>query len=154
MQNKKIRRKLINESSLNEKVKTLATKEEIKALVTKTELKVEQDKIGKLGTHDSSYFLDKNDFGNDGFQNMFVYEPGLITFELKKDKSTDYVLSWKSKGVYTSKLKPLYTAFLHNINFSGYRMRIKLDKDPLTEEQNNYLTKAVNVYIVYDLDNW
>ena len=85
---------------------------------------------------------------------MFVYEPGLITFELKKDKSTDYVLSWKSKGVYTSKLKPLYTAFLHNINFSGYRMRIKLDKDPLTEEQNNYLTKAVNVYIVYDLDNW
>ena len=33
-------------------------------------------------------------------------------------------------------------------------MRIKLDKDPLTEEQNNYLTKAVNVYIVYDLDNW
>ena len=45
MQNKKIRRKLINESSLNEKVKTLATKEEIKTLVTKTELKVEQDKI-------------------------------------------------------------------------------------------------------------
>ena len=147
MQNKKIRRKLINESSLNEKVKTLATKEEIKTLVTKTELKVEQDKIGKLGTHDSSYFLDENDFGNDGFQNMFVYEPGLITFELKKDKSTDYVLSWKSKGVYTSKLKPLYTAFLHSRKFSGYRIGIKFNKDILAVKQKHYLTKIVNNYI-------
>ena len=69
---------------MNEKLKTLATKEEIKTLATKTELKVEQDKIGKLGTHDSSYFVDKNDFGNDDFQNMFVYQPGFITFELKK----------------------------------------------------------------------
>ena len=33
-------------------------------------------------------------------------------------------------------------------------MRIKFDKDPLAVEQNNYLTKVVIVYIVYDLDNW
>ena len=31
-------------------------------------------------------------------------------------------------------------------------MVIKFDKDPSTVEQNNYLTKIVNVYIVYDLD--
>ena len=30
-------------------------------------------------------------------------------------------------------------------------MGIKFDKDPLGIEQNNYLTKIVNVYIVYDL---
>ena len=30
-------------------------------------------------------------------------------------------------------------------------MGIKFDKDPLTVEQNNYLTKIVNFYIVYDL---
>ena len=41
---------------------------------------------------------------------MFVYQPTLDTFELKKDKVTDYNLSWKSKGVYNSKLKSLYTA--------------------------------------------
>ena len=28
------------------------------------------------------------------------------------------------------------------------------DKDPLAVGQNNYLTKIVNVYIVYDLDIW
>ena len=31
---------------------------------------------------------------------------------------------------------------------------MKFDKDPLAVEQNNYLTKTVNVYIVYDLAAW
>ena len=30
-------------------------------------------------------------------------------------------------------------------------MRMKFDKDPLAVGQNNYLTKIVNVYIVYEL---
>ena len=33
-------------------------------------------------------------------------------------------------------------------------MGIKFDKDRLAVEQNNYLTKILNVYIVYDLDAW
>ena len=33
-------------------------------------------------------------------------------------------------------------------------MGIRFYKDPLAVEQNNYLTKMVNVYIVYDLDAW
>ena len=33
-------------------------------------------------------------------------------------------------------------------------MGIKFDKDPLAVEQNNYASKIVNVYIVYDLDAW
>ena len=35
-----------------------------------------------------------------------------------------------------------------------YRIRINFDKDPLAIEQNNYLGKIENVYIVYDLDAW
>ena len=31
---------------------------------------------------------------------------------------------------------------------------MKFNKDPLAVEQNNYLTKIVDVYIVYDLANW
>ena len=79
---------------------------------------------------------------------MFVYQPTLDMLELKKDKRTDYVLSWKSKGVYTSRIKPLYTTFLHGIKLSGYKMRIKFDKDLLAIEQSNYLTNIINVYIV------
>ena len=55
---------------------------------------------------------------NNGSQNTFVYQPTLDTLELKKNKGTDYVGSWKSKGVFNSKLKPLYTAFLHSIRLS------------------------------------
>ena len=84
----------------------------------------------------------------------FVYQPTIDTLELKKNKGTDYVFSWKSTGLYTSKLKPLYTAFLHSIRFPEYRMGIKFDKDPLAVERNSYGTKIVKAYIVYDLDAW
>ena len=73
---------------------------------------------------------------------MLVYQATLDMLELKEDKGINYVLSWKSKGEYNSKLKPLYTAFLHSIKLSGYKMGIKFDKDPLAVEQNDYLNKA------------
>ena len=65
-----------------------------------------------------------------------------------------YVLSWKSKGVFNSKLKPLYTAFLNSMKLYEYRIGMKFDKDLLAVEQKSYLMKIVNVYIVYDLDAW
>ena len=67
---------------------------------------------------------------------------------------TTYVLSRRSWGVYTSKLKPLHTAFLHSIRISGYKIRIKFDKDFLAVEQSNHTTKIVNAYIVYELVAW
>ena len=98
------------------------------------------------------FFLGRMYFtSNDGSQNTFVYQPTLDTLELKKDKGTDYILSWKSRGVYNCKPKSLYNAFLHNITLSVYKMGIKFDKDHLDAEQNSYLTKIANVYIVYDL---
>ena len=94
---------------------------------------------------DYNFFLGRTYFtSNDGTQNTFVYQPTLDTLELKKGKGNDYFLSWKSNGVYDSKLKPLYTASLHSIKLSGYRMGIKFDKDPLAIEQKSYLSKIVN----------
>ena len=49
-----------------------------------------------------------------------------------------FIRSWKSKGVYNSKLKPSNTALLQSIKLYGHRMGIKFDKDPLAVEQNNY----------------
>ena len=91
---------------------------------------------------------------NDGSQNMFVYQPTLDTLKLKKEKGNDYVLSRKSKVMYTSKLKPLYAAFIHSIKISRYRKVTNFDKDPLAVKQNNYTSKIINVYIVCDLDVW
>ena len=33
-------------------------------------------------------------------------------------------------------------------------MEKKFDKDTLAVERSNYLSKIVNIYIVYDLDAW
>ena len=62
------RKKLVNESGLNEKIRTLPAKEEIKTLATRTELKAGQDKIVKLETYDLCLFIGQSCFFNDGAQ--------------------------------------------------------------------------------------
>ena len=37
---------------------------------------------------------------------------------------------------------------MHSINPTGYRIRIKFDKEPLAVEQNNHFNKIVNVSVV------
>ena len=111
-----------------------------------------QKKLNSLVTNDYTFFLGRMYLtSNDGSQNTFVYHPTLDMLGLRKDKGIDYVLSCKSNGVYNSKLKSLYTAFLHSIKLSGFKMGIKFDEDLLAVEENNYLTIIVSVYIVYDL---
>ena len=43
---------------------------------------------------------------------------------------------------------------MHSIKLSGYRIGIKFDKNPLARKQINYLTKIINVSVVYNLDDW
>ena len=92
--------------------------------------------MNSLTTKDHNFFLGRMYFtSNDGSQNMFVYQPTLDTLELKKEKGTDYFLSWKSNGIYISKFKPFHNALLHRIKLFGYRMGIEFDKDSLAVEQ-------------------
>ena len=44
--------------------------------------------------------------------------------------------------------------FLIQQRLSEYKIGIRFDKDPLAVEQNNYLRKIVNFYIINDLDPW
>ena len=57
---------------MDEKIITLATIEEIKTLATKAVLKAEENKIVKLETHDLSYFLGKNVFGDGGSDIYYI----------------------------------------------------------------------------------
>ena len=56
---------------------------------------------------------------NYGSQIMFLYEPTFKVLELKNNKGTEYIINWKSKGAYKSKLKALNDAFLHNVRYFG-----------------------------------
>ena len=51
----------------------------------------------KLKTFDSSYFIGKSHFEQDGAQNNLVFQPMLKYF--KREKNTDYILKWKTKGI-------------------------------------------------------
>ena len=62
-----------------------------KHLITENELK-------QLKALDWCYFSDKNLFGNDGFRKMFVYQPTLNKLQIKYEKTSENVVSWKSKG--------------------------------------------------------
>ena len=107
----------INNADLNKKVATLAAKAELNA---------EEDKVIKLKTYDLIHFLGKIFFGDDGFQNMFVYQPTFNPLELKIEKGTDYVIGWKSKGVCNFKLIGLHEGF-----FTSYKIFNKENRNTI-----------------------
>ena len=119
---------LVNKIDFDNKLKSFNKR----ITLNKTKHLKVQKKLNSLVTKDYNFFLGRIYFtSSDGSQNTFVYQPKLDALELQKEKSTDYVISWKSKGILNSKLKPLCSAFLHIIKLSEYRMGIKLDEDPL-----------------------
>ena len=65
----------MNNSDLDNKIATAATK---------AELKEEQDKMLKLQVFDSSYFRGKNNFEDDGMQNYLLFQPSRRYFKKKK----------------------------------------------------------------------
>ena len=109
-----------------------------------------QRKLNSLMTKDN-FFVGRIYFTIvDGSQNMFFYQPTFNVLELKNDKGTEYIISWKSKGIYDSKLIVLIGALLPNVKYFKNKIEIQFNSTPLVIEQNNYATKTVNVYIVYD----
>ena len=82
--------------------------------------------------------------GNDSLQNMFVYQPTLRMLQLQKYKVVNFVIRWKSKGIYSSNLSLQYTHFLHSIKCFGYKIVTKFDRDSLFAEQNSCKTKCLH----------
>ena len=81
-------------SSLNNKIAANKTKNE----------SIENE-IKKLKTLDLSYFIGKSHFEEDGTQNYLVFQS--LNNYFKVIASTDYVSSWKSKGLSAETIKPL-----------------------------------------------
>ena len=79
-------------SSLNRKI----TQNKTKHLLVENEL-------NKLKTFDSGYFIGKSHFEEDGTQNYLVFQPMYRYF--KMITNTDYISSWKSKGLSSESIK-------------------------------------------------
>ena len=82
---------------------------------------------------------------------MFIYQPTFNNINVKQTNNEYNVYAWKSKGIYSTELRPL-----HNLApiIAYYRCKIafRFNYRILTIIQKSYKSKIMNIYIVYDLD--
>ena len=79
-----------------------------KIIKNKSDHLIVQDELKKLKIFDSSYFIGKSHFEEDGAQNYLVFQPMYIYFAIII--STDYISSWKCKGLSDESFKPPTTS--------------------------------------------
>ena len=72
----------------------------------KTKHLLAKNEFNKLKTFDSSYFIGKSHFEEDGVQNYLVFQPIIKYFKVNTMTNTGYILSWKSKGLSAESIKP------------------------------------------------
>ena len=92
----------------------------------KTKHVLVENELNKLKTFDSSYFIGKSNFEEDGTQNYLVFEP--LNKYFKMITNNDYVSSWKSKGLSAASIKPPTTSgssLTPAFNFYGTKIREK-----------------------------
>ena len=89
----------------------------------KTKHLLVENKLNKLKTFDSRYFIGKSHFEEDGTQNYLVFQPMYRYFKL--DTNTFYILSWQSKGLSNENIAPPNTNFSPSINYVGNKIRVR-----------------------------
>ena len=112
-----------------------------------------KNEIKKLKTLDLSCFIGKSHFKEDGTQNYLVFQSSKKY--LKVIDNTDYVSSWKSKGLSTETIKPPSTSdnsLTPAVSYYGTKTRVKFIGSCLKQPKISYTHgKVVNIYIVYEL---
>ena len=101
-----------------------------------------------------SYYGGKNYFEEDGTQNYLVFQPMYKYF--KMITNTDYISSWKSKGLSAESIKPPTTSdnsLTPALSYYGTKTRVKFTGSCLKQPKISYTHgKVVNIYIVYELN--
>ena len=112
-----------------------------------------ENELNELKTFDSSDFIAKSHFDEDGTQNYLVFQT--INKYSKVITNTDFVSSWKSKGLSSESIKPTTTSdnsLTPALNYYGTKTRVKFTGSCLKQPKILYTHgKIVNIYIVYEL---
>ena len=123
-------------SSLNKKI----TSNKTKNLLVENEL-------NKLKTFDSSYVIGKSHFEEDGTQNYLVFQP--LNKYFKVIDNTDFVSSWKSKGLSAETIKlptTSYNSLTPIVTYYGTKTRVKFNGSCLKHSKISYTHgKVVNI---------
>ena len=126
-----------------------------KITANKTKHLLVENELNKLKTFDFSYFIGKSHFEEDGTETYLVFQPIIRYFKVNTITNTDYVSSWKSKGLSTESIKPPTTSansLTPELNYYGTKTRVKINGSCLKQAKIlcTYST-IVNVDIVYGL---
>ena len=93
----------------------------------KTKHLLVENELNKLKTFDSSYFIGKSHFEEDGTQNYLVFQP--ISRYFKITANTKSISLWKSKGLSDEIITPYATSdnsLTPLIDHCGTRIRLNL----------------------------
>ena len=94
---------LVTKTDFDDKLSNLNRK----VTKNKTDHLLVQNELNMLKTFDLSYFLGKSNFNEGGTQNYLVFQPLFRYFKVNVITNvTNYVLSWKSKGLSDETIKP------------------------------------------------
>ena len=130
-------------SSLNRKITANKTKH----------LLVEND-LKKLKTCDSSYFIGKSHFEEDGTQNYLLFQLMCKYFKRGVGVGTgNYIHFWKSQGLSDENITAPTTSdcrFNPQLSYYGTKGRVKFNGSCLKQDKVTFNHgKVVNIYIVY-----
>ena len=121
--------------------------------VNKTKNESIENELKKLKTLDLSYSITKNRFEEDSTQNYLVFQS--LNKYFKLIAYTDYISSWKSKGLSAETIKPPSTSDnspTPAVSYYGTKTKIQFTGSCLKQPKISCTHgKIVNVYSVYEL---
>ena len=119
----------------------------------KTKYLLVENKLKKLKTFDSSYFLGKSHFEEDDTQNNLVFQ--LMHIYVSGVGCGNCIYSWKPKGLSDEIITaPSITDYSLNsqLRYFGTKTRVEFKGSYLKQDKITYdHGKLVNIYIVYEL---
>ena len=113
-----------------------------------------ENELKKLKTFDSSYFIGKSHFEEDGTQNYLVFQSMYKYFNQIAGVG-NYIYYWESKGLSDGRINSIKTSDYLITSYLDYycaKTEVKssgscLNKDSVTFNHK----KVLNIYIVYDI---
>ena len=110
----------------------------------------------KLKTFDSSYFISKSHFEEDGTQNYLAFEPMYRYFKRSAGVGNgNYIYYWQSKGLSDERINSIKTpnhTITPFLDYYGTKTRVEFSGSCLKQDSVTFNhKKVVNIYIVYEI---
>ena len=121
----------------------------------KTKHLLVENELNKLKTFNSSYFIGKSHFEEDGTQSYLVFQPMYRYFKVFSiTQYLEYVSEWKSRGLSNESIKAISTSdnsLNPTLSYYDTKLRVQFTGGCIKQPQISYThRKVVNTYIVYE----